>query len=155
MSEAVLQADLQREILRDTGTFSSGDVTINDWSILDGKNSNAPYVIIQSSDDPRVDLMQEEKALFAYTIPFTIVVKFDDWDTARAALQTTRQTVLNRLTRKSAEFLDASGRLDWGLRGIRSLEPVSEIYDRYAENPEESLPIFLAHRLGALVEELV
>ena len=155
MSEATLQADMQRELLRDTGTFSSGDVVINDWSILDGPNDKAPYVIIQSSDDPGVELIQEEKALFRYTIPFTIVVQFDDWDSARSALQTTRQTVLNRLSKKTAEFQDASGRLDWGLRTIRSLEPVSEIYDRYAENPEESLPIFLAHRLGALVEEIV
>lgn len=151
MSESTLQTDIQRELLRITGTFSSGDVVINDWSILDGPNNNAPYVIIQSSDTVSVDNIQQELPLFSYVIPFTVVVAFDDWDTARASLQTTRQTVINWLA-DTENYQDASGRLAWGLRGIRALEPVSEIYDRYAENPDESLPIFLAHRLGAQVD---
>ena len=154
MSEAILQADIKRELLRITGTFSTGDVTINDWSILDGPNDKAPYVIIQSSDTIDVSQMQQESPLYSYTIPFTVVVQFDDWDTARAALQTARQTVVDWLA-DTANYVAASGRLAWGLRRIRALEPVSEIYDRYAENPDESLPIFLAHRLGATVEEIV
>lgn len=155
MTEAVLQADMQREILRDTSTFSSGDVVINDWSILDGPNDNAPYVIIESSDTLGAEIVQQEQVLFSYVIPFTVIVQFTDWDESRAALQTARTTVVNRLTGRTATLQNASGKLDWGLRAIRALEPVSEIYDRYQENPEESLPIFLAHRLGAQVEELV
>ena len=154
MSEANLQVMMQTELLRITGTFSSGDVVINDWSILDGPNANAPYVNIQSSDTVSVENIQQEEPLTRYTIPFTVVVKFDDWDTARAALQTVRQTVIDWL-KDTASFQDANGRLAWGLRSIRSLEPVSEIYDKYVENTEEALPVFLAHKLGAVVEEII
>lgn len=151
MSEATLQNDIQRELLRITGTFSSGDVVINDWSILDGGNASAPYVIIQTADDPNVSGIQTGAALTSYTIPIYVVVKFDDWDSARSALQTTRQAVIDWLL-DTVNYHNDSGRLAWGIRSIRALEPVTEVYDRYNENPEESLPVFLAHKLGAVVE---
>lgn len=154
MSEATLQADLKREILQLTHLFGEADVVIDDWSILDGGNANAPYVIIVSSDTLEVTRIQTDDKLTSWTIPFYIIVKFDDWDSARSSLGATRQGVLDHL--KATEgYLDASGRLAWGLRSIRALEPVSEIYDRFIENPEEALPVFLAHKLGAVVEEVI
>ena len=154
MSEATLQADIQRELLRITGTFSSGDVVIDDWSVLDGPNANAPYVIILTSDTLSVTQIQTETPLFSYTIPFYVIVKFIDWDTSRAALGVARQTVINWLAAPDS-FQAASGRLAWGMRSISAVEPVSEIYSRYEENPAESLPIFLAHKLAAVVEYIV
>lgn len=154
MSEATLQADIQRELLRLTSLFSTGDIVINDWSILDKANAGAPYVNILSSDTLEVEDIQIDSNLTRWTIPFYVIVKFTDWDESRSALGTTRQSVIDQL-KVTESYQDASGRLAWGLRGIRSLEPVSEIYDRYVENPEESLPVFLAHKLGAVVEEVI
>jgi len=152
MSEAVLQADLQRELLRLTSTFSAGDVTINDRSILDGGNSNAPYVVIDSADDFRLEKVQEQWTA-VWSIPFMLVVKFVDWDTSRHELSTTRQTVLDAL--KSVEdYSDSSALLAFGLTAINSETPIGEIYDRYLEENVEALPVFLAQRITLQVLEI-
>lgn len=144
MSEATLQADLQREFLRITPTFSTGDVTINDWSILDGPNANAPYIIIQSSDDFVIGSIQSV-AKRAWSIPFMLVVRFQNWGTSEAELATTRQTVLDWLVNKS--FASQSGALNFGIRSIRAGTPIGYIYDRYVENETESLPAYISQTL--------
>jgi hypothetical protein len=152
MSEAVLQADLQRELLRLTATFSAGDVTINDRGVLDGANDNAPYVVIDSADTFRAELIQTEWNI-TWTIPFMLVVKFIDWDTSRTALSTVRQTVLTALM-DVEKYSDASALLAFGLQSINSETPIGEIYDRYLEEAVEALPVFLAQRITLQVLEI-
>jgi hypothetical protein len=152
MSEAVLQADLQRELLRLTATFSAGDVTINDRSILDGANKNAPYVVIDSADSLHAEHMQEQWQVL-WSIPFMLVVKFTDWDASRSALSTVRQTVITALM-DVEHYLPASALLAFGLQSIDSETPIGEIYDRYLEDAVEALPVFLAQRLTAQVLEI-
>lgn len=152
MSEAILQADLQRELLRLTATFSTGDVTINDRSILDGGNSGAPYVVIDAADTFRLEKIQEQWTSVRY-IPFMLVVKFIDWDTSRTALTTVRQTVLNALMNVE-DYADASALLAFGLQQINSETPIGEIYDRYLEGGVEALPVFLAQRITLQVLEI-
>ena len=152
MSEAVLQADLQRELLRLTATFSAGDVTINDRSILDGANKNAPYVVIDSADSFHAEHMQEQWQVL-WSIPFMLVVKFTDWDASRNELSTTRQTVLTALMAVE-NYLSDSVLLAFGLQSIDTESSIGEIYDRYVEENIEALPVFLAQRLTAQVLEI-
>lgn len=37
--------------MRAMDEFADADVTINDWGVLDGARENAPYAIIETSDD--------------------------------------------------------------------------------------------------------
>jgi hypothetical protein len=152
MTEAILQADLQRELLRLTATFSSGDVTINDRSILDGANASAPYVVIDSADTFRAELVQSEWQV-TWTIPFMLVVKFIDWDTSRTSLSTVRQTVLSALMDVN-NYHDSSALLSWGIQSINAETPIGEIYDRYLEEAVEALPVFLAQRITLQVLEI-
>lgn len=152
MTEAILQADLKRELLKLTSTFSTNDVTVNDRSVLDGANSNAPYVVIDSADTLHAEKMQEQWQVL-WSIPFMLVVKFVDWDTSRTEMSSVRQTVLSALM-DVENYHDDSGLLAWGLQSINTETPIGEIYDRYLEEGAEALPVFLAQRITLQVLEI-
>ena len=150
MSEATLQTDLQREFLTLTSLFSAGDVTINDWNVLDGPNENAPYIIIENSDDVAIATIQTSPSRL-WMIPFTLFVRFLDWGTSEAAFAAARQPVLDHMVNRAYEA--ASGGLNFGIRSIRSGGPIGYVYDRYVENEPESLPVFLSQRLIVEIAE--
>lgn len=151
MSEAILQADLQRELLRLSSTFSSGDVTIDDWSILDGSSQNAPFVIIETADDTtHVDIQSDESSTIQ--IPFWIFVRFLNWGSSAEALRDVKDTIISAL-RKVENYLPASSVLGWGLRTIRSGSPVGEYYNKYDENLSENIPVFRTQLIILEVEE--
>ncbi len=144
MSEATVQADLQREFLTLSSLFTAGDVTINDWAVLDGPNVNAPYIVIENSDDFAIATIQTDP-IPLWMIPFTLFVRFLDWGTSEAAFAAARQPVLDHLVNKA--YQAASGTLNFGIRSIRSGSPIGYVYDRYVENEAESLPVFLSQRI--------
>jgi hypothetical protein len=150
VSEATLQADLQREFLTITSLFSTGDVTINDWNVLDGPNERAPYIVIENSDDFAVATIQTSPSRL-WMIPFTLLVRFLDWSSSEAAFAAARQPVLDHLVNKA--FQAASGNLNFGIRSIRSGSPIGYVYDRYVENDAESLPVFLSQRIIVEIAE--
>ena len=151
MSEVDIQTDLQRELLNLTSIFQTGDVTIGDWSILDGSSANAPYAIIEMADDFSVSGAQSEWN-GTTSIPFTLIVKFIDWDTSMLAFRDLRQSVIDAL--KSTMYYNSSSvTLGWGLRSIASASGIDPVYDRYEANPSESIPIFLSQRIILEVEE--
>lgn len=152
MSESVLQADLQRELLRLTSTFSAGDVPIGDWSVLDGSSQAAPFAIIEMSDDFSAIGLDSDYSN-TWQIPFTLLVAFADWDTSMLAIAALRAIVIAALKDK-AHFLPASAALGFGLRSIKSGTGISSVYDRYNENTAESLPVYLSQRIILEVEEL-
>lgn len=151
MSEAVLQADLQRELLALTSLFSAGDVVVNDWGVLDQGNAKAPYVNIETVEIFSAATPQSQWEL-TWNIPFSLIVKFVDWDTSRGEIATARATMLARLLYPE-KYLDASGLLAYGLRGIRGMGE-APIYDRYPEENVEALPVFLSYRMSAIVAEI-
>lgn len=150
MSEATLQADLQREFLTLTSLFSTGDVTINDWNILDGPIGNAPYIIIENSDDFAIATIQTSSSRL-WMIPFTLFVRFLDWSTSEVAFAAARQPVLDQLT--GMAYAAGSSQLNFGIRSIRSGGPIGYVYDRYVENDAESLPVFLSQRIIVEIAE--
>jgi hypothetical protein len=152
MSESTLQADLQRELLRLTSTFSSGDVTIGDWSVLDGSSQAAPFAIIEMADGFSMIDIQGERSN-TWPIPFTILVAFSDWDTSMTAIRDLRETILNALV-KVENYTATSAGLGWGLRTIAAGTGISEVYDRYQENAAESLPVYLSQQIVLEVEEV-
>lgn len=150
MSEATLQADLQREFLTLTSLFSAGDVTINDWDVLDGPIENAPYIIVENSDDFAIAAVQTSPSRL-WMIPFRMFVRFLDWGTSEVAFAAARQPVLDLLVNKA--YAAGSGNLNFGIRSIRSGSPIGYVYDRYVENDAESLPAFLSQRLIVEIAE--
>lgn len=150
MSEATMQADLQREFLSLSSLFSVGDVTINDWNVLDGPNENAPYIIIENSDDFAIATIQTSASRL-WMIPLTLFVRFLDWSTSEAAFAVARQPVLDHLVNRA--YQAASGNLNFGIRSIRSGSPIGYVYDRYVENDAESLPVFISQRFIVEIAE--
>jgi hypothetical protein len=153
MSEATLQADVQRELLRMTSTFSSGDVVISDWSVLDGSSQNAPFVIIEVADGFNIDGLQTRQWENIINIPITLFVRFIDWDTSMLAFRDARQSVLDGLAATS-HYQSASAKLAWGLLGISSDGGINSVEDHYVENQSESLPIYLSQRFILEVKEV-
>ena len=151
MSESTLQADLQRELLKLTALFSTGDVVIGDWSVLDGSSLAAPFVIIEVADDYNVTQLETEWQQ-TRSIPMTLIVRFVDWDTSMLAFRDTRQTVIDALT-ATMYYDSASVNLAWGLRGISNGSGIDPVYDRYNENSAESIPVYLSQRIILEVEE--
>ena len=141
---------MQREFLTLTSLFSAGDVTINDWNVLDGPNENAPYIIIENSDDFAIATVQTDP-IPLWMIPFSLFVRFLDWSTSEAAFAAARQPVLDHLVNKA--YTAASGNLNFGIRSIRSGSPIGYVYDRYVENEAESLPVFLSQRIIVEIAE--
>lgn len=151
MSEATIQADLQRELLGLTSIFSAGDVVIENYRILDGSSAKAPFAIIEASDDFAQESIETEWAT-TWQIPFVLIVAFKDWNVSRLALQSLRQSVIDALT-DTAHYDSASVTLAWGLRGISAGTGISEIHQAYEQNPVEALPTYLSQRIILAVEE--
>jgi len=151
MSEAIIQADLQRELLRLTTTFSFGDVTIDNWSVLDGSSQNAPYAIIETADDTILTDIQSDSS-GVMQIPFWIFVVFSDWGSSASELGVLRDTIVAAL-RKVENYQAASAALGWGLRTIKSGSPVGEYYNKYDENLSENIPVFRTQLIILEVEE--
>jgi hypothetical protein len=151
MSEATLQVDLQRELLRLTTLFSSGDVVINDWSILDQGNAKAPYINIETAEGFDATGAQSQWEL-VWKIPFMLIEKFTDWDETRGLIATHRSVILTALL-ETDKYLDASGLLAYGIREINGQNEVP-IYDRYPEDEAESLPVFLGFRMSVTAHEI-
>jgi len=152
MSESTLQADVQRELLRLTSLFSSGDVTICDWGVLDGSSMAAPFAIIDVAEAFDMSDATLRTWTNTWVIPFDLVVRFIDWDTSRLAIRDARQTIIDAL-RDNTHYHASSSNLAWGLRRISAGSPIEEIYDKYNENTAESLPVFLSQTINLEVEE--
>jgi hypothetical protein len=152
VSEKTLQESIQTELLRLTSTFSTGDVVIDDWSVLDGPSSKAPYAIINASEEFSTDLIRSQWST-VWNIPVTLIVAFSDWGVTERALRDLRQTILDKLTNPDG-FTSSNGVLAWGIQSVRSGGGFEGVYDRYVENPVEAIPVFLSHRVILNVQEI-
>ncbi len=143
MDDSTLLTQLKTQLLILTTTFSDDDVVINDWSILDGPSSAAPYALIETPDDVEVLEIESDAQYSLVAIPVYLIVRFLDWTSAKNDLLSLRTTVINHLIHPE-DFAQDQGQLGAIIRKIRSGSDVVGIYDRYEENQEESLPVFLA-----------
>lgn len=158
MSEAVLQADLQRELQSLTSTFASADVTINDTAVLEAGSVGAPFAVVESADDFEMEDI-DTQWLVTWQIPFVLYVYFTDADAAQNALTSLRDTVMTKLKNKEG-FNASSSKLSYGLRSVRAGTPIEYIYDSAKVQAAEDsgnqppLPEFAYQRLIARVAEI-
>lgn len=150
MSEATLQNDLQRELLRLTTIFGPGDVVINNWSILDQGNAKAPYINIETAEAFNATGAQSQWDIL-WTIPFMLFEKFTDWDPTRALIATHRSAILTALL-ETDKYLDASGLLAYGIREIIGHNEVP-VYTKYLDDYAEAIPVFLGFRMSITAHE--
>lgn len=146
MDDSTLLTQLQAQLRTLTPTFSTTDVVINDWSILDGPSSNAPYALIETPDEIEILEIESDAQYTLVAIPLYLIVRFLDWTTSKNDFLSLRTTVLNHLS-SPGDFAKNQGQLGAIIRKIRSGSDVIGIYDRYEENERESLPVFLTQQL--------
>jgi hypothetical protein len=147
MTEKTIQEALQTVLLA-TSTFSTGDVTINDWGVLDNSTANAPYVVIETADDFE-SLFRVDSDENTYQVILNLIERFVDWDTSKTAFRDTREIV------RAALANPANAVSGLAVRDVRSGGAISPIYESYgqAEIQPDALPVFLFQRLIAECQE--
>ena len=96
MSEKTVMEGLQTLILV-MAQFSSGDVVINDWDVLDGEMAKSPFVIISNSDNilARKDTAS---AVTKWQIKVTLYQEFvENWKDAYNSFRTNRQALIDTM----------------------------------------------------------
>ncbi len=153
VSEQTIQEAFQTA-LQALVDFADASVTINDWSVLDGATENAPYVIIENSDD--WDALQETvTGVDNWHIPFTLAVKLasDTWETALNNFRDTRQNIITAFRTGNAR--SAFGQAGVYIPRLRPDGPVGYIYspDVDPEQQPYATPLFISQRIVAEVLE--
>lgn len=135
MSEKLIAEGIQT-ILQGMADFSAGDVTINDWGILDGSRSAAPYVVIQTSDD-FVSRQDASSQVEVWGIKMHLFTEFQGWD-ALDDFRDTRQAIVDEFNEAGTNRAAAQS----GLTDTRELRNEGEIdyaYKRYEDDDEEEV----------------
>jgi len=145
MSEKALQESLKTTLETLTG-WDTVKVVINDWRILDGSTSAAPYAIIETADG----FSSNQAAMIPVTnwqIPVTLFVAFKDWSEAYDRFRDLRQAVIDEIA-KNAEFSTC-----YLVNVIRNDGLVGEWYDPYQNQDTNPMPIFVTQRIVLEIEE--
>jgi hypothetical protein len=150
VSESTVQTALQTA-LRAMSDFADTDVTINDWGVLDGSNANAPYAVIENSDDFE-SRQDTQTATNNWNIPVNIFVRLaaDTWATALNSFRDTRQNVLDAAN--TGTVRSASGQAGIDIKTITPEGKIGYIYDAAAD-PEYATPQFIVQRMIFHCEE--
>jgi len=143
MSELSIQEKIQ-SVIQALTLFEDADVVINDWSIFDRPSIEAPYVLIEDSDDfdgfQRVVTPET-----TWGIPINLVERFTDWKETYDNFRARRQAVLDAFNGTG----DARGDPGLDVQRIRNDSPITPYYDKLvpAELQAEALPIFVMQRI--------
>ena len=154
VSEKTIQEAFQT-ILQALSIFEDNDVVINDWSVLDISTDNAPYVIIENSDDwsSRRDNVT---ATDDWRIPFTLAVKLgaETWKTALDNFRDARQAILDTMN-ADGTARSAGGQAGVDIQVIRPDGPKGYIYspDVDPEQQPYATPLFVSQRMILEVKE--
>ena len=152
MSEEAIQIGVQT-ILVSMNEFSRADVVINDYAVFDVSNLNAPYVIIENSDE--MESTQDGRvANTTWNIQLILIERFIDWETTQNNFRNRRQAILDKFN-ESGSARSGAGQPATNIKTIRTGTPVLEWYDpTLTENQRSSaLPVFLFQRLILVTEE--
>lgn len=152
MSELSIQTAAQATI-QSIAAFSSADVTINDWRILDGSVANAPYVIIESADEFTSDqtVMTPDTR---WTMKLWLFERFTEWKTTLDNFTVRRQAIIDEFNEVGSNR-SAGGAAATDANPIRSGSPIQPYYDPQtpASLIQESDPIYLYQLLLLDVRE--
>ncbi|HEY4723226.1 MAG TPA: hypothetical protein VII92_15330, partial [Anaerolineae bacterium] len=133
--------------------FADADVVINDWSVLDGESTGAPYVIVSDADSFRANLNTTASKGGTWDEVVTLCEWFTDWPTTLNNFRTRRQAIIDaaRLTNSGS----AGGIAGTSINEIRSeggIIPYNPIYNRDGYN-SEVLPRYLIQHMIFACEE--
>jgi hypothetical protein len=145
-TETALQSAL-KTLIQSLDEFDAVDVAINEWTILDGPNINAPYVVIKNADDltARKDTAATQNQ---WLIPVELYVNFTDWKETLDRFRNMRQALLTLFggdnDSRSADSIEGVT-----IDVIRNRGPIEYLYDRYLPDDlqSEALPIFISQTL--------
>lgn len=143
MSEISIQQKVQA-VIQALALFENADVVINDWSIFDRPNIEAPYVLIEVSDEfesVQVVMTPENR----WAVPLNLVEAFTDWQETYNNFRDRRQVIIDAFNGTG------SARADSGLNIERIYNDgaITPYFDKTipAELQSESLPVFIMQRI--------
>ena len=128
MDQSALQGAVQT-VIRNLSDFSNADVVINDYSILDGPVSNAPYVIIENVLTANITEGMGGVEQGELELPFGIYEPFVDWETTLNNLRNREDAVVNGF---NGDDWSANGMSGVSIQFVR-LDNTIEIHDPAAE----------------------
>jgi hypothetical protein len=151
MSELTIQQGIQAAI-QAMDEFADGDVVINDWSVLDGETSNAPYVIITTADDfdSRQDTVTPNTR---WDIMIYLVVRWLTWNDTLTDFRDYRQAIIDKIN--SGTGRSAGGIAAVSVNRIYNGSGIEPVYDPYLtpEQLPEAMPDFLQQLIVLETEE--
>lgn len=140
-------------IFQEIEYFGEGDITIDDFSILDGPVSRAPYLIIETADE-FVSIQGTVSESTSWEISVMLYVRFTNWKESKKELRTVRQALIDKANALAGE---RSARLTTPvtINTIRQGSPILEYYSPYLSTEElrDALPLYLVQQLIFVAEE--
>jgi len=151
MSEATIQSGLQT-IIQGMAAFANADVVVNDWGILDGAVSAAPFVIISNADN-FVGRRDTTTPNTVWEVAVTLYEAFTEWATTLDNFRTRRQAIIDELD--SGDNRSANGLEGVTIDEIRNEGPIEPYYGPYitADEIPEAIPQFLTQTWILTCEE--
>ena len=127
-----------RDTIQALAAFADVDVVINDYTILDGPVTNAPYVIIGNVVTARITERMGGIEEGTLELPFAIYEAFDGWETSLNNLRDREDAVINGF---NGSAWSANGAAGVSIQFVR-LEARLELYEPGVEEPMSD-PVFL------------
>lgn len=151
MSEYAIQQGIQ-DTLQAMTEFADASVVINDWSILDGPMTGAPYVIITDANNftARQDTRTPNTK---WEIVITLFEQFTDWPTTLNNLRARRQAIIDAFN--ASGTARSAGLTAVTIDEIRAGSDITEWYDHYIPQGQlpESSPVCLSQVMILTAEE--
>jgi len=126
MTEKTIQEGLQ-DIFQGMDEFGNADVVINDWSVLDGSMSAAPYILISNSDDPNFG-QPTVKADTTWNIRIVLFQRFVNWKVTYDGFRDNRQAMINKMNTVGTAR-SAGGLSGVDIKSIRTATPIIPWFD--------------------------
>lgn len=150
MTSNVTEADIANGLqtaIQAMAEFADADVVVNDWGVLDGSVSQAPYVIITTADD-FTSRQDAPSANDTYSIPVTLFEAFTDWPTTLTNFRT-RRSALITLANAGGTFRSAGQLESVTINAVRSGGKILPYYQPglTSEEMQEATPQFLMQEI--------
>lgn len=143
MSERAIVEKIQ-EVIQGLPEFEAADVVINDWRIFDRPNIEAPYVLLETSDDfDSQQIVRTPEQIWG--IPITLVENFIDWQETYDNFMNRRQAIIDAFNGTN----DARSASGLNIYRIRNEGAITPFYDKMipADLQPEALPVFIMQRI--------
>lgn len=146
-TELQLQEGIQTA-LRTLSAFSSADVVINDWTLLDGSSTNAPFLIIENADE--FDARQQVKTPGTiWQEQVTLLERWTMWTETMNLFRLHRQAILDAFDNADGNFRNAGGLSGVMINRIRSANAPGPVYHPDVDPAlrQDMMPLFWAQTM--------